>query len=164
MVMFTIINQVQWEQRAIGSEGMRITEIKGYELEKAQSNTSEDFFNRSEVTFEDEGEQRTFHVLYIRYFDETFAEFIPNMQQNENPIFELENEQISFKDLVAITCLIKNPSFRQRKRIYINTKEELAGYFEGINIPKLKEIFESLKRKGEYNLTSPLHFLKQPTI
>lgn len=142
---------------------MRITEIRGYELEKAQSNTSEDFFNRSVVTFEDAGEQRTFHVLYIRYFDETFAEFIPNMQQKEDPIFEVGDRQITFKELVAIICLIKNPSFRQRKRIYINTKEELASYFEGVNISMLKEIFEGLQHNGEYQLTSPLNFLAQPS-
>ncbi len=142
---------------------MRITEIKGYELEKAQSNTSEDFFNRSEVSFEDDGVEKTFHVLYIRYFDETFAEFIPQMQQKEDPVFVMGDKQITFKDLVAITCLIKNPSFRQRKRIYINTKEELAGYFEGIDIPKLKEIFEGLQQHGEYKLTAPLHFLGQPS-
>lgn len=142
---------------------MRITEIRGYELEKAQSNTSEDFFNRSVVSFEDNGELKTFHVLYIRYFDETFAEFIPSMHQLEDPVFELGDKQITFKDLVAITCLIKNPSFRQRKRIYINTKEELAGYFEGVDIPKLKEIFEGLHHSGEYKLSSPLYFLAQPS-
>jgi hypothetical protein len=141
---------------------MRITEIKGYELEKAQSNTSEDFFNRSSVTFEDVGEEKTFHVLYIRYFDETFSEFL-SIGADQDPIFEIGNQPVTFKELVAITCLIKNPSFRHRKRIYINTKEELASYFNGVNIPKLKEIFEGLKSKGEYKLTSPLYFLAQPS-
>jgi len=142
---------------------MRILNSRGYELEKAQPNTSEDFFNRSEVTFEDDGEEKTLHVLYIRYYDETFAESIPTMRGETDPIFNIGEKQITFKDLVAITCLIKNPSFRHRKRIYINTQEELAGYFEGVNIPKIREIFEGIHNKGGYQLTSPLHFLMQPS-
>lgn len=141
---------------------MRITEIKGYELEKAQPNTSEDFFNRSEVTFVEGGEEKTFHVLYIRYFDENFSEFLP-IDVNSDPIFQISEEEVNFKDLVAIICLIKNPSFRNRKRIYINTQEEFASYFEGVNISKLKEIFEELQLKGEYTLSSPLDFLAQPS-
>lgn len=141
---------------------MRITEIKGYELEKAQPNTSEDFFNRSEVTFVENGEERTFHVLYIRYFDEIFSEFLHIGVEND-PVFQIGEKAVYFKDLVAITCLIKNPSFRHRKRIYINTKEDFARYFEGVNVPKLEEIFDGLYRKGEYTLTSPLHFLAQPS-
>jgi hypothetical protein len=139
---------------------MRITEIKGYELEKTQSNTSEDFFNRSEVTFSEEGEERTFHVLYIRYFDETFPEFL-NIGVEGDPVFKVGDKDILFKDLVALTCLIKNPSYRHRKRIYINTQEDFASYFEGVHIPKLKEIFEGLHNKGEYTLSSPLNFLAQ---
>lgn len=142
---------------------MRIINCRGYELEKAQPNTSEDFFNRSEVTFEDEGQEKTLHVLYIRYYDETFAEFIPSMSGEADPIFEIGEKKITFKDLVAITCLIKNPSFRERKRIYINTQEELAGYFEGVDIPKLREIFEGIHNQGHYKLSSPLHFLAQST-
>lgn len=141
---------------------MKITRIKGYELEKAQSNTSEDFFNRSEVTFSEDGEERTFHVLYIRYFDETFPEFL-NIGVEGDPIFKVGDKEIQFKDLVALTLLIKNPSFRNRKRIYINTREDFASYFEGVHIQKLKEIFEGVHSKGEYNLTSPLHFLAQPS-
>ncbi|KPB03183.1 hypothetical protein [Bacillus sp. CHD6a] len=142
---------------------MRIINCRGYELVKAQPNTSEDFFNRSEVTFEDDGQKKTLHVLYIRYYDETFAEFIPAMSGEADPIFDIGEKQITFKDLVAIVCLIKNPSFRQRKRIYINTKEELAGYFEGVNISKIREIFEGMQEQGDYKLTSPLHFLAEPT-
>ncbi|TYS68340.1 hypothetical protein FZC76_11450 [Sutcliffiella horikoshii] len=142
---------------------MRIIKCRGYELEKAQPNTSEDFFNRSEVTFEDDGEEKTLHVLYIRYYDETFGESIPTMSGEADPIFEIGEKQITFKDLVAIVCLIKNPSFRQRKRIYINTQEELASYFEGVNIPKVREIFEGIHHQGDYKLTSPLHFLAQPS-
>ncbi|MGD6782112.1 hypothetical protein ACQCT3_17795 [Sutcliffiella horikoshii] len=142
---------------------MRIINCRGYELEKAQPNTSEDFFNRSEVTFEDDGQEKTLHVLYIRYYDENFSEYIPTLSGQTDPIFEIGEKNITFKDLVAITCLIKNPSFRQRKRIYINTPEELSGYFEGVDIPKVREIFEGLHNQGTYKLSSPLQFLAQPS-
>ena len=59
---------------------MLIKECMGYELEKEKSNTSEDFFNRSEVTFVEDGEVRTLHVLYLRYFDEFLHEFTPYQQ------------------------------------------------------------------------------------
>lgn len=39
---------------------MLINQSGGYELEKEKSNTSEDFFNRSEVTFVDEGEEKPY--------------------------------------------------------------------------------------------------------
>ncbi|WP_223702466.1 hypothetical protein [Sutcliffiella deserti] len=139
---------------------MRITEVKGYELEKAQSNTSEDFFNRSEVTFEEDGKEKTFHVLYIRYFDKTFPELLEIGGEND-PIFQIGDREVSFKDIIALTCLIKNPGFRQRKRLYINTQEELSRYFEGVDVPKFREIFEGLENKGEYILSSPLEFLAQ---
>ncbi|QFT89461.1 hypothetical protein FIU87_12450 [Bacillus sp. THAF10] len=139
---------------------MRIVEAKGYELEKAQSNTSEDFFNRSEVTFEMDGKKKTFHVLYIRYFDETFGEFIPSLSGKVNPLFNMGEFSIFFRDIVAVTCLIKNPAFRDRKRLYINTKEELARFFEGVSMQKLQELLESLHTKGEVHLKDPLQFLE----
>ena len=66
---------------------MKIISCHGYELQKAQPNTSEDFFNRSEVTFvDDDGTERTLHVLYVRYFDERFFEWTPYEQ---DPVFQI---------------------------------------------------------------------------
>lgn len=138
---------------------MKIIECKGYELEKAQPNTSEDFFNRSEVTFLDDGKENTFHVLYVRYFDEIFNEFVPFEQ---DPLFGEGEQKVYFKDIVALVCLLKNPSLRNRKRLYINSKQELAAYFQEIDYNKLPEIFRSLQQKKEYELRSPLEFILQP--
>ncbi len=132
-----------------------INQCSGYELEKEKSNTSEDFFNRSEVTFEDEGEEKTLHVLYLRYFDEMFNEFTPYQQ---DPIFD----EVEFKDIVALVCLIKNPGLRHRKRVYINSKHEFAAYFQDIDFNKLPDIFQSLKQNKSYELKSPLAFIMQP--
>ncbi|MEH7075655.1 hypothetical protein [Neobacillus drentensis] len=138
---------------------MIIKECKGFELEKEKSNTSEDFFNRSIVTLYEGGEERTLHVLYVRYFDEVRHEFTPYEQ---DPVFTLQDQEISFKDIVALVCLLKNPGLRSRKRLYINSKQEFASYFQDINFNKLPEIFLSLKEKREYELRSPLEFILQP--
>jgi hypothetical protein len=136
-----------------------IKECIGYELEKEKSNTSEDFFNRSEVTFIDGSEEKTLHVLYVRYFDELFQEFTPYQQ---NPILTKDNIKVTFKDIVALVCLIKNPGLRNRKRLYINSKQEFASYFQDIDFDKLPEIVLAVKRNHKFDLRSPLDYIKQP--
>ncbi|MFF2448738.1 hypothetical protein ACFVSW_16705 [Neobacillus sp. NPDC058068] len=138
---------------------MLIKECKGFELEKEQSNTSEDFFNRSVVTFNEDGEEKTLHVLYVRYFDEIFQEFTPYQQ---NPIMVQDGNEVQFKDIVALVCLLKNPGLRGRKRLYINSKHEFASYFQDINFDKLPEIFLALTQNKGYQLRSPLEFIMQP--
>ena len=138
---------------------MLIKECNGYELEKEKSNTSEDFFNRSEVTFEEEGQEKTVHVLYVRYFDTLFSEFTPF---ETNPVFHAGGREVYFKDIVALVCLLKNPGLRHRKRIYINSQTDFASYFKGIDFSKIPEVFEQLENKKSYALRSPLEFIVQP--
>jgi hypothetical protein len=138
---------------------LKIISCKGYELEKAKSNTSEDFFNRSEITFVEDGKEKTLHVLYIRYFDEIFNEFTPFKQ---DPLFGDGDNSVYFKDIVALVCLLKNPELRHRKRLYVNSKPEFAAYFNEIDYKKLPEIFDSLQQKKGYELRSPLEFIMQP--
>lgn len=138
---------------------MRIRQCRGYELEKAQPNTSEDFFNRSEVTFWEDGEEKTLHVLYVRYFDQLFPSFTPYEQ---DPIFHAGGRDVYFKDIVALVCLLHNPGFRHRKRVYINEEKEFRRYFEQIEYAKLPDVFAALEAKREYELASPLLFMKQP--
>ncbi|MBL4954084.1 hypothetical protein JK635_18115 [Neobacillus sp. YIM B02564] len=140
---------------------MLIKECKGYELEKAKSNTSEDFFNRSELTYIDDGVEKTLHVLYVRYFDELFPEFTPF---EADPVFVHDGNEVKFKDIVALVCFLKNPGLRERKRLYINSKQEFAAYFQDINFEKIKEIFTSLQQKQGYELRSPIEFMMQPQV
>ena len=137
---------------------MRIMDCKGYELEKERPNTSEDFFNRSEVFFEDEGEEKTLHVLYIRYFDELISEFTP---YESDPIFNVSDREVCFKDIVGLVCLLKNPGFRNRKRIYINEKKEFEDYFSKVDFEKIQDVFVQIE-KGGYNLRSAIDLIKQP--
>ncbi|MFO1441760.1 hypothetical protein KDN24_00625 [Bacillus sp. Bva_UNVM-123] len=138
---------------------MFIKECQGYELEKEKSNTSEDFFNRSEITFEEDGQEKTLHVLYVRYFDEFFPEFTPF---ETNPLFKAGTREVDFKDIVALVCLLKNPGLRHRKRIYINSQTEFASYFQDVDFSKIPTIFEELENKKSYHLRSPLEFIVQP--
>jgi len=69
--------------------------------------------------------------------------------------------EITFKDIVALVCLLKNPGLRNRKRLYINSKQEFASYFHDIDFDKLPEIFLALNQKNSYELQSPLEFILQ---
>ncbi|WP_374723448.1 hypothetical protein [Calidifontibacillus erzurumensis] len=127
---------------------MLIKEIKGYELEKAQPNTSEDFFNRSEVTFLDQGVEKTFYLLYVRYFDEILNEFVPF---ESDPLFTIDEKPIYFKDVIGLICMLKDTTLKKRKRVYINEKKDLINYCKGIDPDKLKEIVGQIM-KGGYEL------------
>lgn len=138
---------------------MKIIECRGYELEKAKPNTSEDLFNRSEITYTDGGKEKTLHVLYVRYFDQIFNEFTP---YQEDPLFAVGERDIYFKDIVALVCLLKKPELCQHKRLYINDQAEFAGYFQDINFDQLPEIFRSIIETGGYELKDGSKYMMQP--
>lgn len=131
---------------------MIIKECKGYELEKSKKNTSEDFFNKSEVTFIDNGNEKILTILYVRYFDEVMGEFTPFQ---EDPIFQAGGRSVYFRDIVAIACLMKKPEFRRRKKVYINSQSEFASFFKEADYDKIKSIFESIESSGTYELSLP---------
>jgi hypothetical protein len=138
---------------------LQIIDCIGMELEKEKPNTPEDFFNRSEITYLDEGKEKTLHILYVRYFDQIFQEFTPFHQ---DPIFGVGESSVYFKDIVALVCLLKDPELRSKKRLYINSKYEFASYFEGINFNKIQEIFKNIKQKKRVEIQSPNEFFVQP--
>ncbi|WP_174734062.1 hypothetical protein [Mesobacillus harenae] len=139
---------------------MKIIRSNGYELEKEKSNTSEDFFNRSEVTFAENGQEKTLHVLYVRFFEEQMQNFTPYEQ---DPIFKANSREVFFRDIVALVCLLKNPGFRHRKRVYINSQQDFAEVFSGINYEKVTEVLMSIESGQPYELQSALEFIIQPT-
>jgi hypothetical protein len=138
---------------------MLIKQCIGYELEKEKSNTSEDFFNRSEVTFVEDGKEKTLHVLYVRYFDE-LAGSITTFEQN--PIFKAAAKDVYIRDLVALAALLKNPGYRHRKRVYINEQREFADIFNGLDYSKIPGVFEGIEEKGSFEVRSPLDYIVQP--
>lgn len=122
-----------------------IKHAEGVELEKEKPNTSEDFFNRSIVTYEDGGNEKELQVLYVRYFDEQAHEF-SFFQENEG--IEVGNRTISFKDIVALVCLLQNPSLKEKKRIYINNIKDFQKYFVNVEKEKILDIFQEISTKG----------------
>ncbi|MGA9226628.1 MAG: hypothetical protein WB217_09855 [Mesobacillus sp.] len=138
---------------------MLIKQCVGYELEKEKSNTSEDFFNRSEVTFVEDGEEKTLHVLYVRYFDELIGSITPF---EADPVFKAGAREVYLRDLVAMAALLKNPGYRHRKRVYINVQREFADIFNGLDFNKLPEIVEGIEQKGAFEVRSPLDYIVQP--
>ncbi|WP_078553181.1 hypothetical protein [Bacillus alkalicellulosilyticus] len=131
---------------------MIIKHAEGYELEKEKPNTSEDFFNRSKVVYHEDGKDKEFYVLYVRYFDEKIKEM--DQFQNE-PLFSIDGKDVSFKDIVALACLLTNPNFKKKKRIYINEIEEFEQYFINLELQVVKDLFTQLYQKGECKLTHP---------
>ncbi|MFD1777270.1 hypothetical protein ACFSFW_01070 [Fredinandcohnia salidurans] len=136
---------------------MLIKKCSGFELEKTLKNTFEDFFNQSEVTFVEDGEEKTLQVLYLRYFDEQFTSFTPF---TEDPVFTFDSKEVYFKDLVALVCLLKNPGYRHRKRVYLNEQKQFEMHFKDIQFERLKEIFTHLHHKNSYEVKSPLEFIQ----
>lgn len=130
---------------------MIIKRCYGYELEKEKRNTSEDFFNRSEVTFEVDGVEKTLHILYVRYFDEIFTEYTPF---KEEPIATIGEKEYNFRDIVALACLLGQPTYQERKRVYISSEREFAENFQGLQVDKIKEILQSIEEKGSYRIAS----------
>ncbi|PGB03215.1 hypothetical protein [Bacillus toyonensis] len=122
---------------------MIIIGYAGHELEKAKPNTSEDFFNRSEVTYILNDKEKTFSVLYVRYFEEVIQEITPF---EGNPVCKVEEQDIYLRDIVAICCLVKDKELRAQKRLYLNDIEEFQQYFDERTVLKVQEILAELHK------------------
>lgn len=136
---------------------MLIKQCSGFELEKTLKNTFEDFYNQSEVTFVENGEEKTFRVLYLRYFDEQISSFTPF---DEDPIFTIQSKEVYFRDIVALACLLTNPGYRHRKRVFINELREFEQHFKGLQFNRLQEIMTHLTQNKDYEIKSPLEFIE----
>lgn len=130
----------------------------GYELQKEKPNTSEDFFNRSELLIEENGKERVFRVLYLRYFEENLHELTPFQQ---NPIFRAGTKDVELKDIVALACFIKHPEYRNRKRVYIKEPVEFSFCFEGLDLDKLMSFFQGLEENKSSVLRSHSDFIRK---
>lgn len=137
---------------------MKIISCHGYELEKEKPNTSEDFFNRSEVKIEENGKETVFRVLYLRYFEEQLYEFIPFQ---ENPIYTVGSRNVELKDIVALACILKNPDYQNRKQVYINNSDDFTNCLEGLNFEAVFSVFDELEKDKFSILRSPHDYLVQ---
>ena len=129
---------------------MIIIGYAGHELEKAKPNTSEDFFNRSEVTYILNDKEKTFSVLYVRYFEEVLQEITPF---EGNPVYKVEEQNIYLRDIVAICCLVKDRELRAQKRLYLNNMEEFQQYFDEGTVLKVQEILAELHKNKRVEIS-----------
>lgn len=128
---------------------MKVTAIASEELEKSKSNSPEEFFSRSDVTFEDEGKQKTLSVLYVRYFDDQVLE---QTSIQSNPVFEVSGKEMYIRDLVALLALKKNPEYRKRHRVYINEEDQLLSLFENIEQSVIENMVKQIHEHGQLEL------------
>ncbi|SEA59774.1 hypothetical protein SAMN05421743_10657 [Thalassobacillus cyri] len=135
---------------------MEIKSSKGVELVKDKSNSPEEFFNRSELVYEDKGREQKFSVLYLRYFDEKLHEFTPF---TENPVMIFGDNEIMLKDLVAFIALVKNPGYKHRRKMYINEYEEYKELFSGVNWEAVKQAFLKINDGKGFDMESTLEFI-----
>ena len=124
---------------------MYIYNCHGYELVKAQSNTSEDFFNRSEVEYEYNGQKIVTSVLYVRFFEEQLSE-VSDLKTAR--LYENGDHSVDFRDIVALALIIKNPDYRGRKRIYINELDQFVKELQGADLNKLVGYVRSIKQNS----------------
>ncbi len=136
---------------------MEIIKINGYELEKTFPTTSEDFFNQSEVTIKLDRKEHTFSVLYVRSFEAALSELTA---YQSDPIYTNEDHQLFFRDIVALCILLKNPSYINRKRLYISDQEVLKESLKGIRFAKLNEILPMLAQSKPCTIDSPENFVR----
>ncbi|MBN8208045.1 hypothetical protein JI666_04740 [Bacillus sp. NTK071] len=116
---------------------MRLTHIAYEQLEKERSNSPEDSFVRSSVTYEEAGNQKTFYVLYPAIFALRAKEV--GVWIAESPVHEV----------VALNLL---PSYTGRKRLYISDESEFLLALEKADLSKLLEIVQEVKLNGFYHI------------
>ncbi|MGL4819811.1 MAG: hypothetical protein ACRC5C_07510 [Bacilli bacterium] len=112
---------------------MKIVAFGGEALEKAQPNTSEDFFNRSYVTYIEEGKEKTLYVLYLRHYEEDWGTFTPL------DTLSFGERTYAWMDVCAIAYLLTHAGAKKQKRVYLNTIERMQAAFETLEAQQLAD-------------------------
>lgn len=120
---------------------MEILSCIGYELEKEKPNSPEEFFNRSTVTYRQNGQLKEFQVIYIRYFEEVL------FKQEEEDLSSVKELLTDYpvKDIFALLCLLQNSRFQERKRVYINSESLFLTMFKNFPYIQMREILNKMK-------------------
>lgn len=114
---------------------MKIITCTGFECEKALPTTVEDQFNQSEVEYEQDGKQRSFTVIYVRYFDEYVS---------EKGIYNSEEAGVPFYNIVALLILLKQKDKQLGSRIYFNNTERFLKAFNLDDISEALSIYQQV--------------------
>jgi hypothetical protein len=122
---------------------LEILSCIGYELEKEKPNSPEDFFNRSIVTYRQNGKIKEFQVIYLRYFEDVLLE-----REEMSLVQELLTEY-TLKDIIALLCIMQNSQFQNRKRVYLNSETSFLSLFKNIPFIQIKEILNNVEKNPE---------------
>lgn len=136
-----------------------ITKCEGAQLEKSSPASPEDSFVRSMVRFEADGREKTFHLVYLRFFEDDMAAYTPF---SGDPLYTVGRREVMFKDIAAFAAFIQHPEFQNRKRVYVTDREKFTPLFQNLDYAKVKSLFETIESKGAYEFKSSIVFLKQP--
>ncbi|MFC0188407.1 hypothetical protein ACFFJY_08930 [Fictibacillus aquaticus] len=109
--------------------------LSGMELEKEKPNTSEDFFNRSEAVYDDGGKEKTFQLLYVRYFEDLLA---AKLGWDKDAVLVASERKYAVKDIAALAALTADEGNKNKRKAYINDFDEFAKLFSDVNVNKIK--------------------------
>lgn len=140
---------------------MLIKDCSGNWLEPSIKTSPEDAFIRSEVTYEANGKEKQFHLVYVGFFEEAIMEASPF---ENDPIFTIAGKEINLRDITALIALIQYPEYRQHKRVYIHDQEQFNHLFTNINFEAIKHSMETLQAQGHFQLDASIPFLNETPV
>ncbi|MBB6455290.1 hypothetical protein HNQ94_003790 [Salirhabdus euzebyi] len=123
---------------------MEVKAFVGYQLEKSVPTSPEDSFVRSEVAYFDEGKEKEFHLVYLDYFHTKIETFSPYI---EDPIFNIGEKGVFFKDIASLAALVSNPELKQQKRVYVHDLEDFEALFEQTDWEKVQKLTMTISQK-----------------
>ena len=122
---------------------MIIKECRGFELKKDSPASPEDSFNRSEITYVEDGMEKTLSVIYLRYFEEFKSEYLP---YEDDPLFVANGREVYFRDIVAFVMRKYHPEGADRKRLYFNNQSDFEACFKQVDIRELQSVFNDIQK------------------
>ncbi|WP_270179109.1 hypothetical protein [Alkalihalobacillus sp. CinArs1] len=111
---------------------MQIKQIVGGELEKERSNSPEDAFSRMTVTYESNGAEKNFSVLYPTVFESKVIEE------------EILGGESFLKEKIALCFFERYP---ERKRLYISDADEFIDVIKSSDLEGIQSSLNRIKQK-----------------
>jgi len=108
---------------------MKWISITGESVPPSKGGSPAETFDRSTVTWEENGQQMALTVTYVRYFAKVLA---------ERGIYDQEAEGVPVHHLAALLFAEKHPNTPE-KRHYINDTEAFLALFEGFSLAAYKK-------------------------
>ncbi|MFD2368530.1 hypothetical protein ACFSO0_00670 [Brevibacillus sp. GCM10020057] len=113
---------------------MKLISITGENVPPSKGGSPAETFDRSIVTWEENGQQKTLTVTYVRYFAKVLA---------ERGIYDEAAEKVPVNHLAALLFAEKYPNTPE-KRHYINDTETFLALFEGFSLAAYMERYPGL--------------------